>query len=196
MSIYHKNMLSVGLLLAMMVPLEAYAAPSNTPDGQEQQAPSAKPIENMSETIEADFNDVASIEQILAALYDVVSGNTDEKRDWKRMKSLFLPEGKLIPTGQNGPRVMSVDDYSVMGDRTFAQIPFYEVENSRIVEQFGNIAHVFSTYESRHDPSESMPFMRGINSIQLVKHSGRWWIANVMWQAENKDHPLPDKYLK
>lgn len=144
----------------------------------------------------ARMDDVKSLDAIIAALYDVVSGSTEEPRDWDRMKSLFIPEGKLIPTGANGANVMTIDDYAVRGDEVFAKVNFYEIENSRKVEQFGHIAHVFSTYESRHNPADAEPFQRGINSIQLMFDGNRWWIVNVFWQAETKDIPLPEKYLK
>ena len=61
-----------------------------------------------------------------------------------------------------------------------------------VVEQ---IAHVFSTYESRHSLSDPEPFMRGINSFQLMHDGKRWWIVNVMWQHEAADLPIPERYL-
>jgi hypothetical protein len=63
------------------------------------------------------------------------------------------------------------------------------------VEQFGQIAHVWSTYESRRDPSDPEPFMRGINSIQLFDDGKRWWILSIYWQHESSKHSIPAKYL-
>ena len=63
------------------------------------------------------------------------------------------------------------------------------------VEQFGNIAHVFSTYESRHEKDAATRSRAGINSIQLVKLGDRWWIASIMWDAERPGVTIPDKYL-
>ncbi|MFL6515266.1 MAG: hypothetical protein ACJ8M1_09620 [Chthoniobacterales bacterium] len=78
----------------------------------------------------------------------------------------------------------------------FEQVGFYEQEVARRTEQFGRIAHVFSTYDSRHDPSDSEPFMRGINSIQLYHDGERWWIISIYWQQENRETPIPEKYLR
>jgi hypothetical protein len=64
------------------------------------------------------------------------------------------------------------------------------------VEQFGEIAHVFSTYEARHKQEDAKPFMRGINSIQLMNDGKRWWIVSVYWEAETQTNQLPEKYLK
>jgi hypothetical protein len=72
---------------------------------------------------------------------------------------------------------------------------FYETEIARRTEQFGRIAHVWSTYESRHDPRDPAPFMRGINSFQLFHDGKRWWILSVYWQHESAEHAIPQKYL-
>jgi hypothetical protein len=145
--------------------------------------------------------DVASMESILAALYDVISGPAGKKRDWNRMRSLFIPEGRLIatgkrPTGEVVQRVMNVDGYIESSGPILESKGFFETEVARRVEAFGNIAHVFSTYEARTRADDPKPFMRGINSIQLWNDGKRWWIVTVYWQAEGPDNPLPEQYLK
>ena len=72
---------------------------------------------------------------------------------------------------------------------------FYEREIARRTDCFGNVCHVFSTYESRHSPADAKPFERGVNSIQLLRDGSRWWIASVAWDAERPDNPLPTEYL-
>src|SRR5215216_1186711 len=47
--------------------------------------------------------DVASMDSIIAALYDVISGPAGKKRDWDRFRSLFAPGARLIPTGARRP---------------------------------------------------------------------------------------------
>ena len=151
---------------------------------------------------EADPKDVESMDAILAALYDVISGPAGEKRDWDRMKSLFIPEGRLMPSGQNaqtgkvGYRTWSVQDYIDQAGSGLERDGFFEVEIGRKVEQYGTIAHVFSTYESRRTLEDKEPFARGINSIQLLKGKDRWFIVSVFWMGESEQFPLPEKYLK
>jgi hypothetical protein len=145
--------------------------------------------------------DVASMDAILAALYDVISGPAGQKRDWNRMRSLFIPEGRLMAVGPKkeggfGYRVMDVEGYIKSSGNYIETNGFFEREVSRVVEQFGQIAHVFSTYESRHKAEDAKPFMRGINSIQLINDGKRWWVVSVYWEGERADNPLPDKYLK
>ena len=145
--------------------------------------------------------DVASVDSIIAAVYDVISGPAGKKRDWDRMKSLFIPGARLIPTGarQSGgysSRILTVDEYIQRASGFFETEGFYEREVSRKMEEFGQIVHVFSTYESRHAPQDAKPFQRGINSIQLMNDGTRWWVVTIFWQGEDDKHPLPEKYLK
>jgi hypothetical protein len=150
-----------------------------------------------------DPRDFESIEAIIAATYDVISGPVGKKRDWDRERSLFYPGARLIPTAtvpgktdvDLAPQVLDVEGYIARVEPLFAKEGFYEKEIARRTEQFGRIAHVWSTYESRHDPSEPEPFMRGINSIQLFNDGKRWWILSIYWQHESPTDRLPEKYL-
>ena len=145
--------------------------------------------------------DVASIDAIITAAYDSISGPAGQKRDWARERSLFYPGARLIPTAKPdesnnlAPEMLDVDGFIARVEPYFAEHGFYEKEIARRTEQFGQIAHVWSTYESRHDANDPEPFMRGINSIQLFYDGSRWWIVSIYWQHESTEHPLPEKYL-
>ncbi|MET0208460.1 MAG: hypothetical protein ABW220_05430, partial [Burkholderiaceae bacterium] len=89
----------------------------------------------------------------------------------------------------------TVEDYIGRNAKAFATMGFFEREAARTSESFGQIAHVFSTYESRHAAGDAKPFQRGINSIQLAYDGKRWWIVNLVWRAEDKALPLPERYL-
>jgi hypothetical protein len=143
--------------------------------------------------------DVATMDSTIAALYDVISGPAG-KRDWDRFRSLFVPGARLIPTfalptSEVGSRVLTPDDYALRAGARLEKEGFYEREAARRTEIFANIAHVFSTYESRHAKDDAKPFQRGINSIQLMNDGKRWWIVTVFWQGEDEKNPLPQKYL-
>ena len=157
----------------------------------------------MAQTHPADPHDVESIDAIIAAAYDVISGPAGKKRDWNRERSLYYPDARLIPTasvpGRNDvdlePQLLDVEAYIERVERLLGKAGFYEKEIARRTEQFGRIAHVWSTYESRHDPSDPVPFMRGINSFQLFNDGERWWIVSIYWQHESAEHAIPQKYL-
>jgi hypothetical protein len=144
--------------------------------------------------------DVASMDSTIAALYDVISGPAG-KRNWDRFRSLFAPGARLIangvrPTGEVVSRVMTADDYAQRNGPFFEKNGFFEREAARHTDAFGNIAQIFSTYESRHAKDDAKPFQRGINSIQLVNDGKRWWIVTVFWQGEDEKNPLPEKYMQ
>ena len=145
--------------------------------------------------------DVSSLEAVVAAVYDVISGPAGQPRDWNRMRSLFVPGARLIPT-VNRPdsapalRVWDVEQYiSLVGPRLEAS-GFFEKEVARRVERFGGVAHVFSTYESRRAAGDVTPIARGINSFQLWYDGKRWWIVTIYWEAERPGNPIPERYLK
>ncbi|MBK5096905.1 MAG: DUF4440 domain-containing protein [Gemmatimonadetes bacterium] len=148
---------------------------------------------------EAAPEDVASIDAIITASYDVISGSADEQRDWDRERSLFHPDSRHMPTyrAESGEWIADVTDvegFIERADRYFSEQSFYEYEIARRVERFGNIAHVFSTYEWSHEQGGPTAG-RGINSFQLLFDGTRWWILSVFWQQESEDYPIPSEYL-
>jgi len=148
----------------------------------------------------AKAEDVKSVDAIVAALYDVISGPAGQKRDWDRMRSLFVPGARLIPavanqTGGATERVLEVQGYIDRSGPTLEKNGFFEREVARKTDAFGNIVHLFSTYESRHTAADPAPFARGINSIDLLKDGDRWWIVTVYWDSERPGNPIPAQYL-
>ncbi len=101
---------------------------------------------------EANPDDVATIDAIIAAAYDSISGPAGKQRDWDRERSLFIPGARLIPTAKKAgeddvdlvPQVLDVDAYIARVEAYFQKNGFFEREIARRTEQFGNIAHVWS----------------------------------------------------
>jgi hypothetical protein len=91
---------------------------------------------------------------------------------------------------------MTPDDYVDHNAKALVDLGFIESEKARTVDEFGQIAHVFTTYEARKGSTTAEPFMRGINSIQLYNDGKRWWIVSVMWRAEDANLKLPARYLE
>jgi hypothetical protein len=131
----------------------------------------------------------------MRAVYEVISGPAGQKRDWNRMRSLFTANARMMPHTGGGLRSGSVEDYISSSGRLLEERGFIEREISRRVEQYGDIAHVFSTYEGRFSVGNAAP-VRGINSFQLVRHAGRWWVVSIMWQGETPQTPIPAQYLQ
>ena len=144
--------------------------------------------------------DVASPEAIVAALYDVISGDRGVARDWDRFRSLFHPTARLMPSGLNARgvgvvRSVTPDEYITRSEPFLVGEGFHEREIARRSERFGRIVHVWTTYESLHSLSDAQPFARGINSIQLFHDGTRWWVLSVYWQGESPAEPIPTEYL-
>jgi hypothetical protein len=143
--------------------------------------------------------DVGSLDAIIAALYDVISGPAGQVRDWNRFRSLFAPGARLIPTvtGTDSTflRVMTPDEYaSTIGPR-LERSGFFERELHRETDTFGNITHAFSTYDSKRTLNDPQPFARGINSIQLFNDGKRWWVVTIFWDSERSTNRIPAVYL-
>ena len=145
--------------------------------------------------------DVESIDAIVKAVYDVISGPAGQKRDWDRFHSLFLPGAKLIPVfkpqeGEGvGHLMWSPEEYVERAASRLEAEGFFAVEIHRVVERFGPVVHLFSTYESRRKADDEKPFARGINSVQFMNDGNRWWVVNIFWTAERPDLPIPKNYL-
>jgi hypothetical protein len=144
--------------------------------------------------------DVKSPETILAAVYSCISGPKGQARDWDRMRSLFIPDARLIPArettaGHADAVILTIDGYIARSNGRMTSAGFFEHSIHNDIEQYGNIVQIWSTYESRHNLDDATPFARGINSFQLLKDGDRYWVVNIFWDAESPTNPIPEKYL-
>jgi hypothetical protein len=165
----------------------------------QQSATSAKPAaEATSAAPEARPADVDTVDHIIVATYDVISGPAGT-RDWNRFRSLFYPDARLIGSGRRDGKISAhprtVDGYIQSAGEHFKTEGFYERGIHNEVEQFDHMAQVWSTYEARKNKDDAKPFVRGINSFQLLYDGSRWWIVNIYWQSEDAAQPIPAKYL-
>lgn len=150
---------------------------------------------------EADPKDVGSIDAIMKAVYDVISGDAGKPRDWARFRTLFHKDARLIPSSKNpetkvhGANAFTPEGYIQRVDPVFAKDGFHERELARHTDIYGNIAQVFSTYHAFRKSDDKVPFLRGINSFQLLNDGTRWWVVTIYWQAETPDNKIPEKFL-
>lgn len=141
--------------------------------------------------------DVQSVDAIIKALYEVISGEAEAPRDWDRFRFLFAKDARLMPT-MKGPdslftyRILTPEEYITRFSSR--KMGFFEWEISRKTEEYGTICHVFTTYATKFTRDGEVT-NRGINSIQLLKDQNRYYILHIFWGAENLGFPLPAKYL-
>lgn len=138
--------------------------------------------------------DVITIDGIIKAYYEVVSGPAGQTRQWIRDNSLHHEKALIVFTGEGNdqkPYAVAMDLNEFHSDIESYKNGFWESEIHRQTEQFGNIAHVWSTYQTkRGDGSQS----RGINSIQLYNDGDRWWIMSWMFDSERINNKIPERY--
>jgi hypothetical protein len=166
------------LLVLLLIAASAFAAP-----------PKAAPKPG---------TDQFAIESTVLAVYNVISGPAG-RRDWDRFEGLFAPGARLISTkrvdGVVTANVMTPKEYATKAGEYFKDHGFFERPAANRLERFGDIAHVFSTYESRHASSDEKPFARGINSFQLVRIGDDWKVLTILWEEEDATRPIPAEYL-
>ncbi len=147
--------------------------------------------------------DVESPEAIVLAAYASIAREPGQPFDWDRFRSLFLPEARLIPNTeqrQGGFDVLTPDGFIQWIDGVTPPLDgendqgFQEEQVSAEIVRYGDVAHVFSTYQKHFWGSDQI-LGRGINSFQLVYNDGRWWIAGIAWDEESGAGPIPAEYL-
>jgi hypothetical protein len=131
------------------------------------------------------LEDVATIDGIIAAFYDVISGPAGERADVERDRSLHHPDAWVAIAGAAGEglgRVRLTDLSGYHGSNAPRSQPFWEWETEREVRRSGNMVHVWSHYASAREP-DGEPFDRGVNSITLYHDGDRWWIMGWMFDS-------------
>jgi hypothetical protein len=198
---------------AVLAAAAAFAAPLLS-DGQDGPAPNSSSA-GAADTrgaapaaleVRVDPADVATVDALLAAVYDVISGPAGEARDWPRFHGLFHPErGRMMATRAAREPVegaptrelvhLSPADYAARSGPVLEERGFFERQLAARVEHFGDIAHVFSTYEAR-TTLEGDVIARGINSFQLWWDGKRWWVLSILWCSESEEFPLEARHLE
>ncbi|WP_440999430.1 nuclear transport factor 2 family protein [Fodinibius sp. SL11] len=144
-------------------------------------------------------DDVGSIDSVITALYDVISGPAGQ-RDWDRFSSLFK-EGATMGTiseAKDGTLhyvSMTPVQYIESNDEYFKKNGFWEEEIAREVFQFGEIATVQTSYKIK-TAEDGEVTRRGVNTVQLVYDQNCWWITNITWNNEREDNKIPQTLLK
>jgi hypothetical protein len=151
----------------------------------------SKPIEK---DYAADPADVNSIEAVVKATYEVISGPAGS-RDWNRFYSLFSSGAKMGANAGTEFRSFTPQEYQMNNTPFFAKSGFFEEPLGMTVTQYGNIAQVQSAYQFRFTQGGKIE-QRGVNYFTLVNSGGRWWISNLVWQDEDSQHPIPSVLLK
>lgn len=129
--------------------------------------------------------DVATIDGLINAYYEVVSGPAGEAPDVARDRTLHHPDAWVAIAGRDSEgrptvNVTTLDGFH--GDNQPRQQGFFEWETDRVVSRSGNMAHVWSSYASART-EDGEPYTHGVNSITLFHDGTRWWIMGWMFDT-------------
>ena len=150
----------------------------------------------------ANQTDVATIESTVRAFYDAISAPAGGKLDRDRLRSLFLPAGRIVvvrPASSSQAadvRILSPEEYAAISDSQTVSQGFFDRNLANQIERFGVMAHVYSSYESRSERDRPKPVARGIKSFELLNSDNRWYIVQVYFDWERPENPIPDRYLQ
>ncbi len=147
--------------------------------------------------VDASPADVATLDGIIKAFYATITGPKGQPRQWSRDRTLYIPDVRFVSMSEQDGKIRAGisnhQQYVNSTNESFVRNGFTEREINRVVRRFGNIAHVFSTYEFTNDAGTDKG--RGVNSIELYWDGTRWWISAASWDDERPNNPIPKEYL-
>jgi len=145
--------------------------------------------------VEARAEDVSTIEGIVKASYETISGGVGVARQWGRDRTLFDPNSRSVAvavdvkTGSVKTHGMTEQEYADEEDASIVKNGFTERELKHVIHRFGNVATVLSSYEGGDASGKSKT--RGVNIFQLYFDGKRWWILSMVWDEERPGNPIP-----
>tara|TARA_R110000744_G_C19053320_1_gene528114 strand:- start:64 stop:576 length:513 start_codon:yes stop_codon:yes gene_type:complete len=138
--------------------------------------------------------DVESVDAIMNAYYDVVSGSSNEPWEFERDKYIHSKDAVITRLDENGKAESHTLEAEYIPFGLSPKEDFYEKELKRKVSKYGNVAQVWSAFEIRTDPNTETN-IRGLNSVQLHYESGRWWIDSWTCEMESEKSSVVSEFL-
>ena len=144
-------------------------------------------------------DDLTTLDGIIKAYYDVVSGPAGSLPDPVRDQTLHHPSAKITMLDRKADGTATAEVITLAGyyERTGTgprTRGFFEQEIHRVTQRIGSLVHIWSTYQSS-EVAGGKPFSRGINSIQLYWDGARWWILGWVFDDERHGGRVPSEYL-
>jgi len=149
--------------------------------------------------IPARADDVGTLEGIVKASYEAISGGVGAPRDWGRDRTLFDPQSRSVAvevdpkTGAITTKANSEQDFADEADAWMVKNGFTERELAHVIKRYGNVATVLSSYEGKTAAGKVVS--RGVNIFQLYFDGKRWWILSMVWDEERPNNPIPSELL-
>jgi hypothetical protein len=139
--------------------------------------------------------DDPAIVQALSKLYEVISFEEGAEPNWSGLQAVFHERARITRITPEGSDYLEPASFLAMTRNMVelgAYTSFYEFELEREVRKFGNMAQVWSLYETRRNRSAEKPLGRGINSIQLIYEGDRWRVLGLLWDEQQAERQQPE----
>ena len=133
---------------------------------------------------------------VVRELYRLVTIAVGDSTDWEQVRNLFIPEAVIfLRVSKEESSTFSlqgwIDDFVAWDRKARASERGFEEKITRLEPMvFRDIAHVLVRYEARLLDSPKPPTV-GVDSIELIRKDGRWWIAAITNDLPNAENPLP-----
>lgn len=129
------------------------------------------------------MSEPATPDTLLDLYFSVLHGGPGERRDWSLFRSLFMSDARLRTVVESN-QTEHVGDWAVAAFIDHARDVYEpngiaQIETSRRVEMRGSTAHAWCEFESRVSGDRSGPVTSGVQSLQLIRLGGRWWITGI-----------------
>ncbi len=135
-------------------------------------------------------DDWKSPEAIISAMYQTISADPGEQRNWKRFRELFFDNAEMLIAMQSshfsGIIASDIETLITQTDSAYGKTGFHEIEIAQKVEKYGAMANVYSSFEIKLKATDDKPLMKGLNHFQLLFDGDRWWIISNTSIIDNK----------
>jgi len=136
-------------------------------------------------------------EGVVRELYRLVCIPVGGETDWDQVRNLFLPAAVIhLRVSRDASDTFTldgwIDDFIAFNEKARSSERGFEEKIVRLsTTEFRDIAHVLVLYQARMLDWGDRPPSEGVDSIELIRKDGRWWIAAITNDIPDQENPIP-----
>jgi len=140
-------------------------------------------------------------ENVVRALYRLVTFDAGKNVDWEQVKALFIPEAVIVlRASRTSMNVLNrntfVDDFvRFIREASLEDRAFEETIVAIKTQETGDVARSTVHYAARI-PSRDRPAQHGIDVFLLMKADGRWRIVSIVNEIVRPGVEVPEELRK
>jgi len=140
-------------------------------------------------------------EDVVRALYRLVTFDAGKNVDWEQVKALFIPEAVIVlRASRTSMNVLNrntfVDDFvRFIREASLEDRAFEETIVAIKTQETGDVARSTVHYAARI-PSRDRPAQHGIDVFLLMKADGRWRIVSIVNEIVRPGVEVPEELRK